>query len=192
MIRAIIFDCFGVLCSDGWLPFRDKHFGSDLELLEQSRDLNRSVDAGITKYDDFIKKVAEMAGVDETEAKKDIESNIPDNALFTYISEKLKDEYKIGMLSNAAKNWLGDIFLNEQIELFDAIALSFETGVIKPNVGAYQIIATKLGILPNECIFIDDQPKYCEGASNAGMVAIQYKNLDQMKMDLSHLIDEKF
>ncbi len=189
MIKAIIFDCFGVLASDGWLPFRDKHFGGNPEQLEQARALNRSVDAGTTKYDDFVQAVADMAGVLESEAHEAIENNIPNEALFQYISEDLKGKYKIGMLSNAAENWLDEMFTTEQLELFDAIALSFETGVIKPNIEAYHIIASKLGLEVNECIFIDDQPAYCEGAIQAGMPAIRYVDTIQTKKALSTVLN---
>ena len=45
MIRAFIFDCFGVLTSDGWLVYRDSHFAQGSDAYEQSRYLNKQVDA---------------------------------------------------------------------------------------------------------------------------------------------------
>ena len=133
MIKAIVFDCFGVLASDGWLPYRKLHFSKNPILLEEAIALNKNVDAGISKYDDFIKQVAEMAGVSEEAARADIENNIPNEELFDYIKSDLKPRYKIGMLSNAAENWLDEMFTNEQVELFDATALSYEIGFIKPD-----------------------------------------------------------
>ncbi len=188
MIKAIVFDCFGVLASDGWLPFRDSHFSSDPDKFDKVIAINKDVDAGIIKYDDFIAQVADLAGVSDSDARKDIENNIPDAELFEYINSNLKPSYKIGMLSNAADDWLDEIFTPDQVELFDAVALSFEIGAIKPDERAYQTITSRLGVDISECIFIDDQPKYCEGAVKAGMQAVLYKNVEQMKPLLSKLL----
>ncbi len=188
MIKAIVFDCFGVLASDGWLPFRDSHFASDPDKFEKVIEINKKVDAGIIKYDDFIAQVADLAGVSDADARKDIENNIPDEALFEYIKIELKSSYKIGMLSNAADDWLDEMFTPDQVGLFDAVALSFEIGAIKPNLLAYQTIANRLGVDLSECVFIDDQPKYCEGANLAGMQAILYKNVKQLKLQLTQIL----
>jgi len=192
MIKAIVFDCFGVLASDGWLPFRERNFANAPEKLERTIELNKNVDAGQASYDDFIKEVSSLANVDEDDARKEIENNVPNLELFDLISTELKDNYKIGMLSNAGDNWLNEIFLPEQVELFDAVALSYETGIIKPNIDAYKIMASRLGVETNECVFIDDQPKYCEGAVLAGMRAIIYSNSGQLKYDLAQVLTNKF
>ena len=189
MIKAIIFDCFGVLASDGWLPFRELHFSKDPILLAKAITLNKNVDAGISKYDDFVKQVADLAGISELDARKDIENNIPNEELFYYIKDELKPSYKIGMLSNAGENWLDEIFTLEQVELFDTTALSYEIGSIKPDLITYQTVAKRLGIETSECVFIDDQLKYCEGAVKAGMQVINYINFAQMKSDLDHLLE---
>ncbi len=187
MIKAIIFDCFGVLASDGWIPFRVEHFGDKPGLLEVAMSLNKQVDVGLADYDDFIKKVAELAGVSAKATKKAIESNVPDEQLFAYIPT-LKRRYKIGMLSNAGDNWLDEIFKPAHVALFDAVALSYETGVIKPNERAYEIIVDRLGVEPNECVFIDDQPRFVTGAQDVGMQAILYTNFAQCRSDLEKLL----
>lgn len=188
MIRAIIFDCFGVLASDGWLPFKRKYFGHDKELFEQAGDLNKQVDAGLADYDDFIREVAKMAGLSEAVARQAIEDNPPHAELFEYIRSELKPKYKIGMLSNAGANWLPELFSAQQIALFDAIALSYETGVIKPESQAYHIIAERLGVGLNECVLIDDQERYCMAARDEGMQAIIYESLEQTRADLEKIL----
>src|SRR5476649_1145986 len=104
MIQAIIFDCYGVLASDGWLPFKTRYFGHDPKLLQQAADLNRQSDAGLLSYNDFVRSVSDMAGVTIQVATKAIENNVPNEQLLDYIAE-LKPSYKIGMLSNAGTNW---------------------------------------------------------------------------------------
>jgi FMN phosphatase YigB (HAD superfamily) len=187
MIKAIIFDCFGVLTTDGWLPFKKNHFGNDAELHRQATDLNRQVDGGRISYEDFIKGVAELAGVPLAEAKKSIENNIANEPLFNLI-KSLKPTYKIGFLSNAGSNWVTELFNPEQASMFDAISVSSETGHVKPEPGAYEEIAQKLGVEPHECVFIDDQPRYCQAAREVGMQAVEYRDFEQFQEELRSLL----
>ncbi len=190
-VRAIIFDCFGVLASDGLLPFRKKYFGQDPELLQESIDYGRRVDAGLASYGDFIIEQARMAQVSVQEARKQIECNVPDEALFAYINGSLKQRFQLGFLSNAGDDWLTEIFTSEQVQLFDAIVLSYQTGLIKPDVRAYESVADKLGIEPRRCVMVDDQPRYVEGARQAGMQAICYQSFPQFKTDLELLLSRE-
>lgn len=188
MVKAIIFDCFGVLTSDGWLPFKRKYFGHDKNLENQATDLNKQVDSGHADYNEFLEKVAELAHVPAKEARRAIEDNVADEELFAYIRKELKPRYKLGLLSNAGDNWLDELFSPEQVALFDAAALSYETGVVKPGKQAYAVIAERLGVQPEECVFIDDQERYCTAAREFGMQAVWYRGFEQMKQDLEPLL----
>lgn len=178
MIKAVIFDCFGVLASDGCLPFREKHFAGNAELLELAIASNKRVDAGLHSYEDFLEEIAKLSGVSFGETKRLIETNPPNEALFDFIRNELKPEYKIGMLSNAGANWLDEIFEPSQVALFDGVVLSYQIGAIKPEPVTYETIASKLGVLPEECVFVDDQPRYADGAERIGMKSIQFTNTD--------------
>ncbi len=188
MIKAVIFDCFGVLTTDGWLPFKKKHFGHDPALEAQAADLNKQVDAGLADYNDFVRGVAELAHVSEAEVRTSIEDNVAQRELFEFIANDLKPTYKIGLLSNAGADWLSELFGEEQVKLFDAVALSFETGFVKPDERAYRVITSRLDVAPEECVFIDDQERYCVAAEDIGMKAILYSEVDQTKQALSKLL----
>jgi HAD superfamily hydrolase (TIGR01509 family) len=188
MVKAIIFDCFGVLTTDGWLPYKRRNFGKSGELFDQATELNHRVDAGLISYDDFVHGVADLAGVPYQDAKKQIEDNIPNAPLFELI-RGLKPRYKIGFLSNAGGNWLSELFAEEQAALFDAVSISYETGHSKPAEGAYLDIARKLDVEPAECVFVDDQPRYCEAARDTGMQAIHYRNFEQFTTELASVLD---
>lgn len=188
MIRAIVFDCFGVLTSDGWLPFKKKYFSHNPELDRQATDLNKQVDSGLADYTQFIQAIADLAGVSFEAARKAIEGNVPNDELLDYIAERLKPHYKIGLLSNAGANWLDRLFRPEQVGLLDATALSYETGNIKPSPEAYQAIVDRLGVEPEECVFVDDQEKYVTAAREFGMAAIWYRDFAQFKHDIEKLL----
>lgn len=51
----------------------------------------------------------------------------------------------------------------------DAVVLSFEVGVAKPEAGIYLRALEAVGAAPGEAVFVDDQPAYCDGASAVGI-----------------------
>lgn len=191
MIRAIVFDCFGVLTSDGWLPFKRKHFSHDEALLRWATDLNKRVDAGLMSYDDFIMEMSRASTVPGDEVRKAIVGHAVNEELFSYIAKQLKPRYKIGLLSNVGEDWLDDLFGKEYVSIFDATALSYETGILKPSEQAYRIIAERLGVGLEECVFVDDQERNCTAAKDFGMqAAVIYSDFDQFKHDIETLLGD--
>lgn len=189
MIQAVIFDCFGVLAHDGWLPFRSAHFADDPQKFAEATDLNKRSNAGMIGYGDFLQQIGELAGISAAEARREIEDNPADTNLFSYIRETLKPRYKIGLLSNASDYHLDDIFTVEQVGLFDEITLSYEVGAVKPDAIMYETIATKLGMLPEECLFIDDQPRFVEAAKQTGMQALVFEDTQSTIRKIKELLD---
>lgn len=185
--KAIIFDCFGVLATEGLMPFFTKYFDQNSGLLEEAVKHSERVSASQEDYDGFVAWLSDMAHVTEQEVRDQIEHNVPDEALFAFIKQELKPQYKIGMLSNAASNWLPEIFTPEQIALFDEIVLSYQVGAAKPAPKPYQVIVEKLGFRPEECLLIDDQPRYIEGAKAVEMQAMLYRSFEEMKRELAEL-----
>ncbi|MGA9162313.1 MAG: HAD family hydrolase [Actinomycetota bacterium] len=51
----------------------------------------------------------------------------------------------------------------------DALILSFEVGVAKPDPGIYLAALGALGVRPAEAVFVDDQAGYCDGAEAIGI-----------------------
>jgi putative hydrolase of the HAD superfamily len=55
------------------------------------------------------------------------------------------------------------------VDASDAMILSFEAGVAKPDPGIYQAALSALDTGTDEAVFVDDQVRYCEGASALGI-----------------------
>ncbi len=176
MIQAVVFDCFGVLAYDGWLAFKEMYFDGKPDLLEKAIDSNRRSDVGLIPYQDFVHDIAMLAGIEDHKAQAILENNPPNEKLFAYIRDVLKPNYKIGLLSNASANWLEQIFAPWQVALFDEAVLSYQVGAIKPAPVMYETVATRLGLLPEECVFIDDQPRFVTGAIETGMQAFTFED----------------
>lgn len=188
MIKAVIFDCFGVLATDGWLAFRDAHFGDKPDLLEEARAHNIRVDSGLMSYEDFIEWLAETTGVPVADVRQLIVGNVPNEPLFEYIRDSIASTYKVGLLSNAGANWLNDMFAPWQVGLLDEAVLSYQLGVVKPHPVMYETIATRLGVLPEAAVFIDDRVEFVAGAHAIGMQAIHYRDMAQMRSELEGIL----
>ena len=53
--------------------------------------------------------------------------------------------------------------------LFDAVILSFEVGVRKPEPGIYRAALDAIETDPADAVFVDDQTSYCDGARALGI-----------------------
>lgn len=187
MIRAIIFDCFGVLTTDSWHEFR---VGLDPSVQAKASDLNRLFCSGSIDREKFLESVARLANVTKETVADIVDNELDKNKeLLRFIAELRDQGYKIGLLSNVASNWILDVFLTPQEQkLFDSFVFSFEVGMTKPDPRIYRLAADRLGVIPAQCVFIDDIDRLCQAAERVGMKTVVYQNFQQMKPQLQRLL----
>jgi len=77
---------------------------------------------------------------------------------------------RTGLLSNS---WgAGDYPLEDFPGLFDAVVISGEVGMRKPEEGIFLHAADALGLAPGSCAFIDDMEANVAAATDCGMTAL--------------------
>jgi HAD superfamily hydrolase (TIGR01493 family) len=167
MIRGIIFDCFGVL-----------YQGSIEHLYEltppQNRralmDLSKSSDYGYISYEEYMQQVAALTGKATVEIEHIVSADhIRNDAMVAYV-RSLGGKYKRALLSNVGRHLIDRLFTTEELaELFDAVVLSSEVGMIKPQPEIYELAAARLELAPQACLMIDDMAANIEGAQAVGM-----------------------
>lgn len=54
-------------------------------------------------------------------------------------------------------------------EAFDAVVLSFEARAMKPDPAIYRAALDALDADASQAVFVDDQPRYCDGAAALGI-----------------------
>jgi putative hydrolase of the HAD superfamily len=188
MTKAIIFDCFGVLVTEAWLPFKAKYFGHDPKLFEQVTNISHQADKGLISREEAIQATSKLAGITPAQFRQAIGRNVPDEELFAYLRE-LKPRYKLGFLSNVSDDYLHTIFMPEYLALFDAIELSYKSGFIKPEADAYKAVAARLGVDLSDCVMVDDQERNVAGATRAGMKALLYHDAKQLRAELDAILN---
>jgi putative hydrolase of the HAD superfamily len=57
---------------------------------------------------------------------------------------------------------------------FDAVVISDQVGMSKPDEGIYRLAAGRLGVEPQECVFADDNPSYLAPARALGMGVVHF------------------
>lgn len=190
MVRAVIFDCFGVLTTDTWLAFLDSL--PDTVDIEAARKLNRAHNMGLIPDEEFLSGIKEITGRDGTEIEERLAHEVTKNTrLLEYIADLRKRGYRTGMISNIATNWIRKSFLTlEEQELFDEMIMSFEVGIAKPDPRMFMLACERLRVAPHEVVLVDDIARYCEAAQGEGLQAIVYKDFKQMKIELEKLLAE--
>lgn len=185
-IKAVVFDCFGVLYTDS------KQSLLDIVPRERRRDLQdlfTSNNYGYFDRQEYLQQVAAIVNRSEAEVADYIaHEHHLNTTLVTLITEQLKGEYQIGLLSNIGREWIEDFFSRHQLhELFDQTVLSGEEGLTKPHPAIFELMASRLGLDAAECLMIDDIAENCEGAEMAGMQAIHFSSNEQLLEELYHL-----
>jgi epoxide hydrolase-like predicted phosphatase len=73
-------------------------------------------------------------------------------------------------------------------QLFDAVVISGEVGMRKPEPRIYALTAERLGLRPDECVFVDDLGPNVRGAVAAGMVGVRHVSTEQTTAELEILL----
>lgn len=191
MIKAVIFDCFDVLIGDAAKATVLELARTDPERVEEFRAVTHAVDKGVLSDEEAVAAQADLLGMTiEAFNELRVKGEVRNEPLIEYVAS-LKGKYKLAMVSNINSRQRLDIrFLPGQLDqLFDTVIPSGEVGYIKPQPEIYQIALERLGVLPEECVMLDDIEAFCEGARAVGMYAIQFKNNEQAITDLNALID---
>jgi epoxide hydrolase-like predicted phosphatase len=72
-------------------------------------------------------------------------------------------------------------------EMFDAVVISGEVGMRKPDAAIFLHTARLLDLEPAECVFVDDLPSNVAGAVALGMVGVRHGSYDQTALELEAL-----
>lgn len=62
---------------------------------------------------------------------------------------------------------------------------SCELGIVKPDPAIYLYTCQKLSIAPADALFLDDKPENVRGAEEAGLHALRFTTIDQLRNDLA-------
>jgi putative hydrolase of the HAD superfamily len=89
--------------------------------------------------------------------------------------EALRRARQSGVLTALLSNsWGNDYPRARFAELFDAVVISCEVGMRKPDEQIFRHAAAALGLSPGECVFVDDIEHNVKAAQAVGMVGVHH------------------
>jgi len=196
--RGLLVDFGGVLTTNVFQSFREfseregldpdhvkEKFRSDPEAL----GLLRKLEKGEVDVDEFEPKFAAAIGVDDHDGlvERLFRGIGPDERMLDAVRAARQSGVRTGLISNSWGSGLEyDPSLME--ELFDAVVISGEVGIHKPEAEIFELGASRIDVPPAECVFVDDLRENCEGAEAVGMTAILHRGADSTLPRLEDLL----
>ncbi len=199
-IRAVISDLFDVLLLPGDMT-RCREYeqrmnlpeGGFLQMMLRSPYFREAV-AGRATGEELWRDIALSIGEspDNWSLLVDIHQSmfVLNTHLLAFL-RSLRPRYQIAILSNApfdVRAWItGAFHLEREV---DRIIISAEEGYHKPQPEIFRIALDRLGVRPEEALFIDDEARYIASAQALGMSAVQFNETTQTISEIRQWVKE--
>lgn len=195
-IKAFIFDCGGVLLRDADLtPYSVWESRLGLQPGALAACLWRGeiwslAEVGAITDDEYWRRICAHLGVTDPEQSAALHDEIwqtwqVDEQVLALI-DRLRERYRVAMLSNATDAL--DALLAERYAVadrFEVLGNSARLHVAKPDPAAYQAVLGRLGLKPEEVVFVDDRAENISAAAALGMHVIWFVNARELERQLA-------
>jgi epoxide hydrolase-like predicted phosphatase len=173
VLTTNVFDSFKAFCRAEGLPedsvkdmFREQ--GAGLALL-------RRLEKGELTAAEFSERFAPLLGVSSDNLVERLFGGVgPDEPMVEAVRHAREAGIRTGLISNS---WGEGLAYDQAMldELFDAVVISGDVGLHKPQPEIFLMGAERIGVAPEECVFVDDLRENCAGAEAVGMTAILHR-----------------
>jgi len=195
-IKAIGFDYSGVITNPSrkFLALMGGIIGVPLgDLRTAWFKRNRMINVDSVDNRTFYKTLLGDLGMEsKLEAVLEHENTQPlqtiNTEMLDLIDRLRKSGYKVGLLSNSSTREAAKMRTLGLDKHFDVFLISGEIGYQKPDKEAFKIFTEKLGVEPEEMIYIDDTRISLENAGEIGFIPILYRNFPDLVKQLSSFI----
>ena len=161
------------------LSVRRAAFDEAFHELNQNHRLD-TVDEEIEQFTRFYKTFARLCGIplcggDALEISRDRALNMNNYIFFDDAAPTLAQLYKTHKLGVISDTWPS---IHAQLDsgsvkgYFSCFTFSFELGVYKPHPDIYRDALSKMGLAPEDTVFIDDCVENLRGAASFGITPI--------------------
>jgi epoxide hydrolase-like predicted phosphatase len=161
-------------------------FAEDPQALACVRGLER----GALTEEDFAERFGELLELEPERRAGLVEGMFghiePDEEMVDAVRRARAQGIRTGLISNS----MGAGRYNRSTfpELFDGVVISGDEGMHKPEPAIYELGCERVGLAPEECVFVDDLRENCEGAETVGMTAVLHRGAERTLPRLEELL----
>jgi epoxide hydrolase-like predicted phosphatase len=198
-LAGLLVDYGGVLTTNVWDSFRAFCEAEEIDRNEVKRAfrenpealaLLRRLEAGELTEDTFAPLFGPIIGVREDRYEGLVDRLFagmqPEPAMIEALPRAREAGVKTGLISNS---WGRGRYDRDAFgRLFDAVVISGEVGLYKPQPEIFHLGAERVGLDPAECVFVDDLAENCEGAEAVGMTAVLHRGAEGTLERLEELL----
>ena len=192
---ALLIDFGGVLTSDIWTSFgefcaeRGLDPAAAKQLFRERPDALaelRALETGEADPADFERSFAEMLGTEPEGLIDGLFAGLrPEEEMLEAVRQARAAGVPTCLVSNS---WVMNHYTDEIRALFDAVVISAEVGLHKPQPEIFLLAAERLGVKPESCVFVDDLRENCAGAEADGLAAILHRHPQETIERLEELL----
>lgn len=172
VLTTDLFRSFGVFCeAEGLDPqtLRDAFRGD-----REARELLIALEEGRMQESEFEPRLAFLLGIADAAGLIDrlFAGSGPDLPMIEAVRAARAAGVRTGLISNS---WGVERYPHELLaELFDGVVLSGDVGMRKPAPEMYSLGATRAGVEPAACVYVDDLAFNLEPARELGMAVVHH------------------
>lgn len=197
MIKNLIFDIGNVLADFRWKEFlQDKGFDEEMiKRIAAASILNPlwcEFDRGAWTEEELIENFVREAPELEKElhlAYDDVHGIVaPRGYAIPWLQELKAKGYRLLYLSNFSRK--AEAECSDALDFLpymDGGVLSYREKLIKPDPAIYQLLLARYGLVPEECVFLDDTLANVEAAEALGIHGIHFITREQAEEELHKL-----
>ncbi len=153
-----------------------------------ARGLLADFESGRLADADFERRFAALLGVQEADGliPRLFAGMRADTAMQDAVAAFRAAGIRTGLLSNSWGEASYDRLRLD--ELFDVLVVSGELGIRKPEPAIYAIAAERMGMAPQELVFVDDLPGNLKPARALGMATVVHRDAASTVAELEELL----
>ena len=200
-ISAVVFD-FGGVMTLATMPDKVRttldRLGVEWRVVTEGyAKFRRQLDGNFISFEDmydliFADNDIELSESDKKELiENDISSFHPCNEKTLALMREIKERgYEIGILTNMPTAFVPSFknYYKDFIALADAMVISGEEKMYKPQRRIYRLMTKRLNVEPGEICFFDDVEANCESARLCGWKAIRFTDVVQAMREFEELV----
>lgn len=199
--RGLILDFGGVVTTDfygalsafcmrqGLAPGAFLHVLRDTD---EGRQALAAVESGQITQRAYEKTIADLIGLDsEGLLGRALADLRPRPEVLDLVHRVRAVGIAVGVLSNSWGSGDYDPYDGYDLEdNFDAVVISDQVGLRKPDPAIYVRTAAEMGIPANECVFVDDTAANLPAAAELGMAVVHFADTAAGIQEIARLLDD--